>query len=227
MMEIKVQDLSKAYRTQLALDHVSCTFASGQIHGIVGRNGSGKSVLLRCLCGYTRPTSGTIVMDGKQLGKDMPFPPGMGLLLDSPGFLPRLNGYDNLALLMSVRSRGRAQNKLLIQEALAQVGLTDQQHKKVSQYSLGMRQRLGIAQALMEQPTLLILDEPFNGLDREGVKQIRTLLGQLRDGGATMLLTSHYPEDLAALCDTITHLDGGKIIAHDTQDKPAGKEALL
>lgn len=211
-MEIVVKNLTKIYRTQRALQDVTCTFASGQIHGVVGRNGSGKSVLLRCLCGYARPTSGSILIGGKQLGREIPFPPGMGLLLDTPAFLPRFSGYENLMMLLSIRCRDRKERKQLIQEALAQVDLTEQQHKKVSQYSLGMKQRLGLAQALMEHPSLLILDEPFNGLDREGVKQIRALLRQLRDDGVTMLLTSHYPEDLAELCDTITRLDGGKIV---------------
>lgn len=211
-MRIVVDHLVKAYQSQIVLRDLNCEFASQQIHGIVGRNGSGKSVLLRCLCGYTRPTSGTVLVDGKPLGKQMPFPPGMGLLLDTPLFLPRLSGYDNLALLMNIRKHSRREKKQLIYQTLAQVDLLEQQNKKVSDYSLGMRQRLGIAQALMEQPTLLILDEPFNGMDRQGVNQIRALLRQLREQGVTILLTSHYPDDLEALCDTVTCLDCGQIV---------------
>lgn len=209
-MEIIVDHLTKEYRTQTALQDVSCTFASGQIHGIVGRNGSGKSVLLRCICGYSRPTSGTVRIDGKLLGKDCAFPPDMGLLLDTPLFLPRFSGYENLMLLLNIRKYSHAEKERMIHDALEQVGLLDQQHKKVSKYSLGMRQRLGLAQALMEHPKLLILDEPFNGLDRDGVAHVRQLLLSLKTQGVTMLLTSHYPEDLDALCDTFTHLDGGR-----------------
>ncbi len=209
-MEIIVDHLTKEYRTQTALQGVSCTFASGQIHGIVGRNGSGKSVLLRCICGYSRPTSGTVCIDGKLLGKDCAFPPDMGLLLDTPLFLPRFSGYENLMLLLNIRKYSHAEKERMIHDAIEQVGLLDQQHKKVSKYSLGMRQRLSLAQALMEHPKLLILDEPFNGLDRDGVAHVRKLLLSLKAQGVTMLLTSHYPEDLDALCDTFIHLDGGR-----------------
>ena len=115
-------------------------------------------------------------------------------------------------MLMGIKKRPKAEKERLVREALEMVGMTEQQNKKVSKYSLGMRQRLGLAQALMEQPTLLILDEPFNGLDRDGVKQIRELLGNLRENGATILITSHYPDDLEVLCNTMTGLDGGKMI---------------
>ena len=214
-MKIKVDHLTKVYQTEYALNDINCSFESQQIHGIVGRNGSGKSVLLRCLCGYTKPTSGTITIDGKILGKDTPFPADMGLLLDTPLFLPRFSGYENLMLLMGISKRPKVEKERLVREALEKVGMTEQQNKKVSKYSLGMRQRLGLAQALMEQPTLLILDEPFNGLDRDGVKHIRGLLQTLRDNGVTILLTSHYPEDIAELCETLTCLDGGKIIRQE------------
>ncbi len=211
-MEIIVDHLTKEYRTQTALQNVCCTFASGQIHGIVGRNGSGKSVLLRCICGYSRPTSGSVSVDGKLVGKDCAFPPHLGLLLDTPLFLPRFSGYENLMLLLNIRQYARAEKESMVHDALEQVGLLDQQRKKVAQYSLGMRQRLGLAQALMEHPQLLILDEPFNGLDRDGVAHVRQLLLSLKSQGVTMLLTSHYPEDLDALCDTFTHLDGGHVV---------------
>lgn len=211
-MPIVVEHLNKVYQTQQALRDVSCTFASGQIHGIVGRNGSGKTVLLRCLCGYTRSTSGKVLIDGKELGIDMAFPPAMGLLLDTPMFLPRFNGYENLMMLIGIRKKEKNEKKRLVEAALRQVGLQDQREKKVVYYSLGMRQRLGIAQALMEQPSLLILDEPFNGLDREGVREITDLLRNMREQGVTILLTSHYPDDLENLCDTVTRLDGGQIV---------------
>lgn len=214
-MSIVVEHLTKVYRTQKALSDVSRSFASGRIHGIVGRNGSGKTVLLRCLCGYTKPTSGRVLIDDKELGVDMAFPPGMGLLLDTPMFLPRFNGYENLLMLVGIRQKDKAEKRRLVEAALRQVGLQDQQTKKVAHYSLGMRQRLGIAQALMEQPSLLILDEPFNGLDREGVGEITALFRDLRKQGVTILLTSHYPGDLENLCDTVTRLDGGRIVGSE------------
>lgn len=215
-MNIVVRHATKKYRIQTALDDVSCDFPSRQIHGIIGRNGSGKTVLLRSLCGYTKLSSGEILIDGKKLGQDMEFPQSMGILIDSPSFIPRFAAKENLQLLMNISKRSKEDKAMRIKQAIIQVGLEEQSRKRVSQYSLGMKQRLGIAQAIMEQPDLLILDEPFNGLDRDGVKSIQELLLKERERGATILLTSHYPDDLAAICDTITHLDGGHITWHKT-----------
>lgn len=216
-MRIVVEHLTKAYRAQCVLNDISCSFQSGQIHGIVGRNGSGKTVLLRCLCGYAKLTSGKIWIGEKLLGTDIFFPPFLGLLLDTPMFLPQFSGYDNLMLLMNIHKREYDEKKALIQEALQHVALSEHQNIKVANYSLGMRQRLGIAQAIMEKPKLLILDEPFNGLDRDGVKKISALFKKMRSSGVTVLLTSHYPSDLENLCDTITCLDGGQILQQTEQ----------
>ena len=214
-MNIVVRHATKKYRIQTALDDVSCDFASRQIHGIIGRNGSGKTVLLRSLCGYTKLTSGEILFDGKKLGQDMEFPQSMGVLIDSPSFIPRFTAKENLQLLMNISKRSKEDKAMRIKQAIIQVGLEEQSRKRVSQYSLGMKQRLSIAQAIMEQPDLLILDEPFNGLDRDGVKSIQELLLKERERGATILLTSHYPDDLAAICDTITRLDGGHVVSNN------------
>lgn len=211
-MSIVVSHATKMYKTEAAIRDINCSFTSHQIHGIIGRNGSGKTVLLRSICGYTKLSSGEILVDGKRLGHDMEFPESMGILIDVPGFIPFFNAKENLMLLMDICKHRKQEKLALINKALTHVGLNGCERKRISQYSLGMKQRLGIAQAIMEQPALLILDEPFNGLDRDGVKAIRELLLQQRDAGTTILLTSHYPDDLEALCDTMTQLDGGKIV---------------
>ena len=212
-MYINIDNLTKFYRDQCVLSQISCSFEKGKIHGITGRNGSGKTVLLRCICGYSRPTEGKVSIQGKVVGKDMEFPESMGLLLEVPGFLPAFTAKENLQMLMDIRHRHLPEKNELICDALKLVGLDPSSRKKVGKYSLGMKQRLGIAQAVMEQPELLILDEPFNGLDSDGVATIRQVIKELREKQATILLTSHYSEDITALCDTVTHLDGGKITA--------------
>ena len=203
---IEVQNVVKRFRDQVVLKNVSISFEKGQIHGIVGRNGSGKTVLVKCICGLMHPEEGVIFVNGKRVGRDVDMPEDLGAIIEAPGFLPNYSGYKNLRFLANIR---RKIGKEEILNVLKTVGLDPESRKHVGKYSLGMRQRLGIAQAIMEDPEILILDEPMNGLDNAGVQDIRALLLELKAQGKTILLASHNHEDIAALCDTVHEMDGG------------------
>ena len=203
---IEVQNVVKRFRDQVVLKNVSISFEKGQIHGIVGRNGSGKTVLFKCICGLMHPEEGVILVNGKRVGRDVDMPEDIGAIIEAPGFLPNYSGYKNLRFLANIR---RKTGKEEILNVLKTVGLDPESRKHVGKYSLGMRQRLGIAQAIMEDPEILILDEPMNGLDNAGVQDIRALLLELKAQGKTILLASHNHEDIAALCDTVHEMDGG------------------
>ena len=203
---IEVQNVVKRFRDQVVLKNVSISFEKGQIHGIVGRNGSGKTVLFKCICGLMHPEEGVIFVNGKRVGRDVDMPEDIGAIIEAPGFLPNYSGYKNLRFLANIR---RKIGKEEILNVLKTVGLAPESRKHVGKYSLGMRQRLGIAQAIMEDPEILILDEPMNGLDNAGVQDIRALLLELKAQGKTILLASHNHEDIAALCDTVHEMDGG------------------
>lgn len=203
---IEVQNVVKRFRDQVVLKNVSISFEKGQIHGIVGRNGSGKTVLFKCICGLMHPEEGVILVNGKRVGRDVDMPEDIGAIIEAPGFLPNYSGYKNLRFLANIQ---RKIGKEEILNVLKTVGLDPESRKHVGKYSLGMRQRLGIAQAIMEDPEILILDEPMNGLDNAGVQDIRALLLELKAQGKTILLASHNHEDIAALCDTVHEMDGG------------------
>lgn len=206
---IEVQNVVKRFRDQVVLKNVSISFEKGQIHGIVGRNGSGKTVLFKCICGLMHPEEGVIFVNGKRMGRDVDMPEDIGAIIEAPGFLPNYSGYKNLRFLANIR---RKIGKEEILNVLKTVGLDPESRKHVGKYSLGMRQRLGIAQAIMEDPEILILDEPMNGLDNAGVQDIRALLLELKAQGKTILLASHNHEDIAALCDTVHEMDGGVLL---------------
>lgn len=206
---IEVQNAVKRFRDQVVLKNVSISFEKGQIHGIVGRNGSGKTVLFKCICGLMHPEEGVILVNGKRVGRDVDMPEDIGAIIEAPGFLPIYSGYKNLRFLANIR---RKIGKEEILNVLKTVGLDPESRKHVGKYSLGMRQRLGIAQAIMEDPEILILDEPMNGLDNAGVQDIRALLLELKAQGKTILLASHNHEDIAALCDTVHEMDGGVLL---------------
>ena len=206
---IEVQNVVKRFRDQVVLKNVSISFEKGQIHGIVGRNGSGKTVLFKCICGLMHPEEGVIFVNGKRVGRDVDMPEDIGAIIEAPGFLPNYSGYKNLRFLANIR---RKIGKEEILNVLKTVGLAPESRKHVGKYSLGMRQRLGIAQAIMEDPEILILDEPMNGLDNAGVQDIRALLLELKAQGKTILLASHNHEDIAALCDTVHEMDGGVLL---------------
>ena len=203
---ISVQHVFKDFKGEQVLSDVHHDFEAGLIHGIVGNNGSGKPVLMKCICGFLFPTSGKIFVDYEQVGKDMDFPEDLGLIIETPGFLPQYSGMKNLEILASLKNKiGRKD----IAETIRRVGLDPTMKKPVGKYSLGMRQRLGIAQAIMESPSLLILDEPLNGLDKHGVQEMRSLIKGLRDEGRTILLASHNAQDIDELCDTVCEMDAG------------------
>lgn len=206
---IEVQNVVKRFRDQVVLKNVSISFEKGKIHGIVGRNGSGKTVLFKCICGLMHPEEGVILVNGKRVGRDVDMPENIGAIIEAPGFLPNYSGYKNLRFLANIR---RKIGKEEILNVLRTVGLDPESRKHVGKYSLGMRQRLGIAQAIMEDPEILILDEPMNGLDNAGVQDIRALLLELKAQGKTILLASHNHEDIAALCDTVHEMDGGVLL---------------
>jgi ABC-2 type transport system ATP-binding protein len=203
---ISVQNVTKRFGEETVLKNVTHDFEEGRIHGIVGNNGSGKTVLMKCICGFLIPTSGKIFVNYKQVGKDCDFPEDIGIIIETPGFLPGLSGMKNLQILASLR---RKINDDTIRSTIKRVGLDPSMKKPVGKYSLGMRQRLGIAQAIMENPSILVLDEPLNGLDKSGVAEMRSLIKSLRDKGKTMLLASHNQADIDELCDTVCEMDGG------------------
>ncbi len=203
---ISVQSVSKTFGDTQVLREVSREFEAGRVHGIVGNNGSGKTVLMKCICGFLPPTRGRILVRGKQVGRDMDFPDDTGIIIETPGFLPNLTGLKNLELLASLRRRVDREG---IRRTIERVGLDPDSKKPVGKYSLGMRQRLGIAQAIMENPSLLILDEPFNGLDKNGVADMRQVIKGLREQGKTIILASHNQMDIDELCDTVCEMDAG------------------
>lgn len=203
---IRVEGVYKRFGTDTVLKDVSRSFERGRIHGIVGNNGSGKTVLMKCICGFLIPTEGEVIVNGKRVCKDVDFPPGLGLIIETPGFLPNITGVKNLEILASLNKKIGLEE---IAAAIRRVGLDPLMKKPVGKYSLGMRQRLGIAQAIMEDPTLLILDEPLNGLDKHGVREMRKLIKGLKEQGKTILLASHNQGDIDELCDTVCEMDAG------------------
>ncbi len=203
---VSIQSVSKDFGHERVVKNVSRNFEAGLIHGIVGNNGSGKTVLMKCICGFLLPTEGMVTVNGLHIGKDADFPPDLGLIIETPGFLPHLSGIKNLEILASLRKRISLSE---IAAAIRRVGLDPMMRKPVGKYSLGMRQRLGIAQAIMEDPSLLILDEPLNGLDKNGVRDMRQLIKELKDAGKTILLASHNQGDIDELCDTVCEMDAG------------------
>ncbi len=201
---IRVQNVSKDFGQERVLKSVTRNFESGKIHGIVGNNGSGKTVLIKCICGFLLPTEGKVLVNGKCVGRDVDFPPDLGLIIETPGFLPQMSGARNLEILASLNRKIGLKE---IAATIRRVGLDPLMKKPVGKYSLGMRQRLGIAQAIMENPALLVLDEPLNGLDKHGVLEMRILIKNLRNEGKTILLASHNQSDIDELCDTVCEMD--------------------
>lgn len=200
---IEVKNVYKSFGKEQVLKNISLSIPPGSIYGVVGNNGSGKTVLMKCICGFMKCDRGTIWVNGKQIGKEVDFPDHLGVIIETPGFIPNLSGYKNLKILASLKGRI---GKKEIRETLHKVRLDPDMKKPVVKYSLGMRQRLGIAQAIMENPKVLVLDEPFNGLDRHGVVEMRMLLKELKAEGKAILLASHNAQDIEELCDHVQDL---------------------
>lgn len=203
---IEVEQAVKKFKEVTALNQVNVRFEKGKIHGIIGRNGSGKTVLFKAICGFMKLDSGTILINSKPV--KLAAAQDIGIIIEEPGFIDSMNGFKNLKLLASIK---RTITDKEIKEAIKEVGLDPNNRKHVGKYSLGMRHRLAIAQAIMEKPELLILDEPMNGLDKYGVVEIRALLKRLNEQGITIILSSHYAEDIEALCDTVCEMDNGNL----------------
>ena len=207
---IEVRGLSLTIGKTAILNDVTVSLEAGKIHGLIGRNGSGKTMLMKCICGFIRPTRGVVVVDGKRVGKDVDFPKNMGIIIETPGFIPYYSGYKNLKLLAGLRNKiGKEE----IIQAMERTGLDPKLKRHVKKYSLEMRQRLGLAQAIMEDPDILILDEPMNGLDKDGVEDMRRYLIDLREQGKTILIASHSSEDISVLCDSVYEMEKG-ILQH-------------
>jgi ABC-2 type transport system ATP-binding protein len=216
---ISVQHVYKSFKGDAVLTDVTHDFEAGKIHGVVGNNGSGKTVLFKCVCGFMFPSKGRIFVHGEEVGRKRDFPDDLGIIIESPGFLMQYSGMKNLEILASLKRKIGARE---IAGTIRRVGLDPSVKKPVGKYSLGMRQRLGIAQAIMESPRLLILDEPMNGLDKRGVADVRQLLKELRSEGRTIILASHNAADIDELCDTVCEMDAG-VLAVVRSEKGEGQ----
>ncbi len=205
---IRITDLSLKIGKEMILSNINLHIEKGKITGLVGRNGCGKTMLMKCITGFVKATEGEIIFADKEIGVDVDFPSNTGIIIETPTFVPYYSGMKNLMELASLKGKIGKQE---VEEALKNVGLYEARHKLVRKYSLGMRQRLGIAQALMENPDTLILDEPMNGLDNECVSLVRDILTDLKKQGKTILLVSHNAFDINLLCDEIYEMDKGRI----------------
>lgn len=211
MTEIMINQLSKTIGKNTVLCDISMTMHSGRIYGLQGVNGSGKTMLMRSIIGLIHPTKGEIYVDGKCLGKDIEFPGSIGFLLENPAFLDGYSGFDNLKILTSIRGE---ENEEQIKRILATVGLETAGKKKYRKYSLGMKQRLGIAAAVMENPDIIILDEPTNALDSEGVEMVKAILQEQKKRGALLIISCHDASILSELSDEIFQMENGRIRNH-------------
>lgn len=211
MSEIVVNEVSKSIYGVPIINSVSMTLVSGNVYGFQGINGSGKTMLMRLICGLIYPTKGEIVIDGKRLGKEITFPQSVGLLLENPAFLDSYTGFENLEMLASIKNVITREE---IHDAITSVGLDPLDKRKYKKFSLGMKQRLGIAAAIMEKPDILILDEPTNSLDSSGVSLVKTILAKERERGAIIILACHDLPVLQDVSDEIFLLEQGKITEH-------------
>ena len=203
---IEIRKLTKKYNDTVVLNDINASFDKGLIYGLIGRNGSGKTMLLRCICGLVPTYEGQIWIEGLLATSTGRTNTDMGVIIETPGFLHNQTGFQNLKLLASIK------NKITDAEicrAIETVGLDADMKKKVGKYSLGMRQRLAIAQAIMENPPILLLDEPFNGLDQSGIEEIHQLFEELRKKGKTILLASHSAADISRACDCVFEIEDG------------------
>lgn len=223
-MYLEVQNVGKTIGHHEILKDISIQMDRGKIYGLMGINGSGKTMLMRCICGLVRPSGGAVYVDGKQLGKEIDFPQKLGALIENPGFIEHYNAFDNMMELAAIKKIADADQIRLI---LEEVGLDLNERKRVKKYSLGMRQKLGIAIAFMEEPELLVLDEPFNALDQAGVERVKKMILKRKAQGALVVLSCHDKEILETLSDEIYQIENGCIIGHympkdKGQERPDG-----
>lgn len=215
MYHIEIKNISKSFKGQAVLEEICLGFEYGKIYGLIGHNGSGKSVLMKIICGLMTPDRGIVVVNNRIIGKDVDFPEKIGAVIERYDFNPYTSGFNNLKYLANINKRIDIHR---VKDAMRDVGLDPESKKWVYKYSLGMKQRLSLAQAFMEEPELLILDEPMNGLDSEGVKLIRDYLLNLKKQGKTIVLSSHYIEDIDFLCDRIIKLENGRIVSDEINE---------
>lgn len=207
-MKIELKNVTKEFDKVEIIKNISLEFETGKIYGLYGRNGSGKSVLMKLICGFLIPTKGKVLINGKDFNAKNEYPDNLRAVIEKPSFFPELTGFENLKLLAKI------QNKINDEEiikALDLVNLIDEKDKKYSKYSLGMKQKLAIAQAIMEDPSILILDEPFNGIEEKSVEKITKILKEEAKNGKTIIFSTHIKEDLENLADIIYKIDNGTI----------------
>lgn len=212
---IRIENMSKKIRDRVVLDGIDYTFRDGMTYGLKGINGSGKTMLMRVVSGLIYPTEGRVLVDGKELGKDVSFPESIGILIENPVFLDAYTGFGNLKLLASLNDRAGDED---IREILQKIGLDPDDTRKYRKYSLGMKQRLGIAAALMEKPKILLLDEPFNALDTDGVARFSRLIREEQERGTLILLACHEEGKLEEFADVVLHMEDGRIVREEEVD---------
>lgn len=208
MNKVVLDNVTKQINNEKVLTNVSIEFESGKIYGIFGRNGSGKTMLFRAICGLLKPTTGFVYYNNLRLHKDISFPPSVGVIIETPAFWNEFSGTENLRMLASIQKRASAKD---IRDSLIKVGLDPDDKRPVKKYSLGMRQRLAVAQGIMEKPDLIVFDEPTNALDEEAVELVRDILIKEKERGAIVLIASHNKDDIRQLADVTYQMDGGKI----------------
>jgi len=208
MRTIELRNVTKCIKGNMVLREVKCKLEGGRIYGLVGRNGSGKTMLLRMMAGLILPTQGQVIVDGEPLHKTISFPKDMGILIEKPEMMIDLSGLENLKLLAEIRG---VIEETTIREYMQLFSLDPDSRQPVKKYSLGMKQKIGIIQALMEGPSLLLLDEPFNALDEHSVELLRKLLLKCKKEGKLVVITSHHREDIEAICDSILPMEEGRI----------------
>jgi len=205
---IELKSINKKIKGKTVLDDISYRFESGKIYGLYGRNGSGKTMLLRAIAGLIHPTKGEIIVNDKYLHKDISFPPNMGLIIENMSLLPQFNAVENLKILGKIKKVATMED---IEKSLKRVGLEEAKLTKVKEYSLGMKQRLNIAQALFEKPNVILLDEPTNAIDEEGIREVRNILLEEKRKGALVIIASHNTDDIKILSDAVIKMDNGKL----------------
>lgn len=210
-MYLEVEEINKKIGVDDVLSEISLSMEKRKIYGLQGKNGCGKSMLMRVICGLVLPTSGRVIIDGEELGKELSFPENVGVFIEKPGFLDAYSGFQNLSMLASIKKQigGRE-----IKETLKRVGLEEVMHKKYNKYSLGMKQKLGIAAVIMEQPDIVILDEPANALDEKSEGRLWQIVREEKERGALVIISCHTAEVLEEISDEIFRIDQGRITDH-------------
>lgn len=208
-MYIELKDVCKEIKNTAVLTDISLRMEGGKVYGFRGKNGCGKTMIMRVISGLIRPTSGEVIIDNRTMWKDMTFPESIGILLENPSFLDGYTGFDNLKILASIKG---GTDDIQIKDAMKKTGLNPDDNRKYKKYSLGMKQKLGIAAAFMENPDIVILDEPLNALDKEGVDNVRAIINELKHEGKITIIACHDAEEMELLADTIFEMENGKIV---------------